>query len=511
MPKGQAEATEWLRRAARLQAAQDLPAAFDAYQQALSLAPDSAEIVHHLADLAFRLTQWDVAEKLYAHLCARDGADVTALTGYAAALREQGRYDDAIELLKSALDLQPQAAGLWEGLGSVMMSRKDRDLALVFFDEALRLDPDNLPALFNRGYVRSEKGDLKGGLADISACARRFKDTGNQRSAELTCAQFSMAIGDLTAGWQWYEARHMRGTNREVDYRLKLPHWKAGQALAGKRLFVSAEQGLGDEVLYASLLPDLVAEVGEGRLGIGVEPRLVPLFQRSFPDATVVAHRTQTVDGRIRRDFPDLDQKAFDLWALMGDFLASHRGAVRDFPRNPAFLTPDPVRVAHWRGYLSTLNGLPKVGVMWKSLKSSSVRDGAFSPFEEWRGVLSTPRIQFINLQYGDTRAELDAARAAGLDIHTPAGIDLKQDLDDVAALCVALDLVVGPPTATTNIAAACGTPIWLILPPNPWLALGQSYYPWYPRSQLFTAPATDDWAPTMASIAESLQAMART
>lgn len=506
--KDASDAAGWLKRARGFEAAHDLPAAFDAYQQALSLAPDSAEIVHHLADLAFRLTQWDVAEKLYAHLIARDGQDFPALTGYAAALREQGRYDDAIDILKSALGLRPDVAALWEALGSVMLSQCNRDMALVFLDEALRLEPGNLPALFNRGCVRIEKGDLTGGLSDVSDCARRFKDTANQRSAELTCAHAALALGDLKAGWQWYEARHMRGTGREVDYRLKLPRWKPGQTLSGKRLFISAEQGLGDEVVYASLLPDLVAELGEDRIGIGVEPRLVPLFQRSFPQATVVAHHTETRDGRIRRDFPDLDPKPFDLWALMGDFLPSLRGAVRDFPRNPAFLTADPARVAYWRGYLAGLNANPKVGVIWKSLKSSALRDRAFSPFEEWHGILSTPGIQFINLQYGDAEAELAAARAAGLDIHTPAGIDLRQDLDDLAALCVSLDLIVGPPTATTNIAAACGTPIWLIMPPNPWLALGEPYYPWYPRSQLFVAPAVDDWAPVMASIAESLRAM---
>jgi hypothetical protein len=193
----------------------------------------------------------------------------------------------------------------------------------------------------------------------------------------------------------------------------------------------------------------------------------------------------------------------------MGDFLPGLRGAVRDFPRNPAFLTADPERVVYWRGYLAGLNAKPKVGVIWKSLKSSALRDRAFSPFEEWQGILSTPGIQFINLQYGDAEAELAATRAASLDIHTPEGIDLKQDLDDLAALCVALDLVVGPPTATTNLAAACGTPIWLITPPQPWLALGESYYRWYPRSQLFIAPGVDEWAPVMASIAESLKAMA--
>ncbi len=486
-------------RALACEAAGDLPGALDAWQAALAADPQSLDIVARLADLAFRLTFFDMAEQFYAHLINR-GVRGEVIAAYAACLREQGRYDDAVDVLKSVLSGSPEEAGLWEALGAVMAAKGDTDTALVFFNEALRLKPDHLNARFHRGCALIEQGETRAGLDDVAACARAFTDAGNRASAELTAAHAALALGDLDAGWRWYEGRHKRGTPQEVAYDIPLPR------LAGPpqgRLFLSAEQGLGDEVLYASLIPDIAKSVTH--LGIGVEPRLVPLFRRSFPNATVVAHRTQTIDGRPQRGFADIDWRDFDHWALMGDFLSALRPSLDAFPAENTFLVPEAARVDHWRRVLGP--GRPTVGILWKSLKSTALRDRYFSPFDQWRQVLSLPGIQFVNLQYGDTDAEMAEARALGFDITTPAGIDLKQDLDDLAALCCACDLVIGPSNATTNIAAACGANTWLLAPPRSWLRMGAENYPWYPKARIFAAPTLADWSPAMADIRAALAA----
>jgi hypothetical protein len=95
-----------------------------------------------------------------------------------------------------------------------------------------------------------------------------------------------------------------------------------------------------------------------------------------------------------------------------------------------------------------------------------------------------------------------------GLDIWTPPGIDLKNDLADLAALCCALDLTVGPANATTNIAAA-GAPVWLISTPGAWPRLGTDRYPWYPQVRVFLPDAYNQWAPVMAEVAASVGELA--
>jgi len=485
-------------RALDREAAGDLEGAFDAWQAALAAEPDSFDIAARLADLAFRLNLFDMAEQFYAHLITRGVHGGEVIAAYAACLREQGRHDEAIELLKSVLGNAPGDAGLWEGLGAALAAKGDNANALVFFDEALRLKPDHLNARFHRGCALMETGRIRAGLADTLACAGAFTDPGNRASAELTSAYALLALGDLSAGWRWYEGRHKRDTPQEVRFDIPLP-LHAGPP-AG-RLFLSAEQGLGDEILYASLIPEIAKSVTH--LGIGVEPRLVPLLRRSFPAATVVAHRTQTIAGRTVRSFEGVDWQGFDTWARMGDFLALMRSTVASFPADNVFLIPDPARVAHWRQTLPA--GRPRVGLLWKSLKSNALRDRFFSPFAQWRAVLALPGIQFVNLQYGDTEAEMAEAKAAGFDIMTPEGIDLKQDLDDLAALCVACDVVIGPSNATTNIAGACGANLWLLSPPDAWLRLGAANYPWYPRARVFSPPSLTDWSPAMAEIRAAL------
>ena len=94
-----------------------------------------------------------------------------------------------------------------------------------------------------------------------------------------------------------------------------------------------------------------------------------------------------------------------------------------------------------------------------------------------------------------------------GVEILQPPGIDLKLDLDDVSALCAALDLTVGPATATTNLAASVGAPTWFISTPDAWPRLGTNFYPWYAQARVFAASASYDWPAVMAKVAEALRA----
>ena len=120
--------------------------------------------------------------------------------------------------------------------------------------------------------------------------------------------------------------------------------------------------------------------------------------------------------------------------------------------------------------------------------------------------MLATPGAVFVNLQYGDCVAEIAAARAQlGVEIFQPPQIDLKDHLDDVAALCCALDLVVGPANATSNIAAACGADAWLISTPGAWPKLGTRRLPWYPSMRVFEPPGFNQWHPVMAQVASAL------
>ncbi|HJV40053.1 MAG TPA: flagellar protein FlbA, partial [Caulobacter sp.] len=245
----------------------------------------------------------------------------------------------------------------------------------------------------------------------------------------------------------------------------------------------------------------------DGSLTLAVERRLMPLFERSFPNVEVTMHRTVQYEGRVYRSAPEIsDWERFDYWAPLGAFLGPLRGSLEAFPKTSGYLKPDPDRVAHWKAELEKLGPSPKVGLLWKSLKLNAERARQFSPFEAWRPVLQTPGVTFVNLQYGDCEAELAQAKEEfGIEIWQPPGIDLKQDLDDVTALCAAVDLIVGFSNATTNLAGAAGAPIWLLTSPEVWTKLGSDYYPWYPQARVFSPRIMGEWNPALNEIAEAL------
>jgi len=226
----------------------------------------------------------------------------------------------------------------------------------------------------------------------------------------------------------------------------------------------------------------------------------------------VTRHHTTKHKNLPVRLFPEVTNwDSYDYWAIMGDFLGRYRLKIDDFPQASetgapyTFLKPDPERVAYWKAILNGLNDKPKVGMLWKSLIRHSRRDRYYSPFAQWESILRIEGIQIVNLQYGDTSEELAWARENGVDIWTPPGIDLKNDLDDLSALSLAMDCILCPANATSNIAGAAGAPVWLVAPDKSWNCLGTDYFPWYPSLRVFFSESLLDWTPVMGRIKDAL------
>lgn len=488
----------------------DFGSSMRCYEAALKLLPDHGPVAGDLGRLAFRLGMPELAARFFAHFLQSRPGNLEGVNNLACALRDINRFNDAIDLLRSAIGNHPEAEGLWNTLGTVLVSKGDGVTSLTFFDEALRLQPTYGKAYHNRAFARQDLGDVAGALEDSEAALRFGEDSepNDLATMRFTRATGLLALGRLREGWEAYEARLSPDLLSVATFVIDRPRWEPGESLAGKRLLVCGEQGLGDEVLFANLLRDVITALGdESLLSVAVEYRLVPLFKRSFPRAVVTPHRTVRHEGRVFWTAPFVeDWTAIDLWTPLGSLLSTFRTTAESFPQAPSFLVADPERVAHWRQHLASVPGR-KVGLLWKSLSLQAERGRQFSPFEQWRPILETPGVTFVNLQYGDCKAEIAQAREEfGVEIWQPPGIDLKYDLDDVAALCRAMDLVIGFSNATFNLAGACGAPVWLLTGAAAWTRLGAAEgYPWYPQARCFATRDYGDWSGVMAQVAEAL------
>lgn len=478
--------------------------ALEMYERAQRLDPNEPEVYQNLGLLAWRMDLYDVAEQFFRIFCRMMPGAVEGPNNLACVLRDKGQTEDAIEVLRAAIYSNQSSSLLWNSLGTVMMEQTNFANAILFYQQALEIDPNLARAYHNLGYCHATEGHHEVALEFIN----KALDIGNLPPHERAESEHARAVsliglGRLDEAWDAYECRNNVSYNKATCFSIPVKKWN-GEPLEGKRLLIVGEQGLGDEVMFLNQGHDLIKALGpEGHLTMAVVPRLVPLMTRSFPQATVTKHATIRNNGVPLRGCPTITNwKDIDFWAPMGSLLRTLRTSIDAFPTSGGYLSPDPARVDHWRGELAKLGPGYKTGLLWKSMLMSAKRSKYYSPFEQWKDTLNTSDVVWINLQYGDCEADLlRAEKEFGVKVHQMEGINLKDDLDDLAALCVALDLVVGPMNATTNIAAGSGAHTAIIGAPNSWPFLGTGRLPWYPTATVFSPQTISDWKPAMKAL----------
>lgn len=488
-----------------------LSQALNAYEAALHVMPEDPVIAHDLARLAQRLGHLDIAEKLLLKFLAVEPGHVEGTNNLACVLRDQRRYGEAVDRLRDLIEIEHGSPVLWNTLGTVLSDQGQMSESLVFFDEALRLDPAFAKARYNRANVLQPLGHPEQALADLDEALPGAETAYERVMMRMARAMTLMGMGRLKDGFEEYEVRLDPEMPEAMRVAVDAPRWDpTTQDIAGKRLLVVGEQGIADEMVFGGCLPDAIEAVGPtGKVFIAVETRLVDLYQRSFPAAVVGAHRAVRFEGQLTRYCPFMEEigetegKA-DAWTPMASLCAVYRRDVSDFPDRDGYLMPDPVKVARWKAELEALGPGLKIGLHWKSLVLTGVRARYFSSFERWKPVLTTPGCIMVNLQCGDVTEDLAAAEAAGVTIWTPP-MNLKDDLDDLAAISCALDMVVGPGIAGTNIAAAAGARTWLIHAPDDWHLLATDRYPFYPRVRTFATGGFDGWPRAIKAVRAAL------
>ena len=472
--------------------------AIAAYEAALKLLPDHTDIAHDLGRLAQRLGYLDIAEKLLLKFLAVNPGHVEATNNLACVMRDQNRYGDAIETLRPLLQIEADSPVLWNTLGTVLNDQGRLDEALTFFEEALRLDPAFAKARYNRANARRPLGDVAGAIEDMEAALPGAESRYEVAMMNMARALMLMGEARIPEGFEAYEVRMDPNLPDAMHVAVDAPRWNpTTESVAGKRVLVVGEQGIADELVFSNCVPDLIEAVGpEGQVYLAVEARMVGLFQRAFPGAIVGGHKAVRLEGRLTRYVPfteDLEPR-LDCWIPIASLMAPYRPTIESFPPPRHYIEADPARVEYWTGELAKLPEGLKVGLHWKSLIMTGARAAFFaSGFKLWEPILTAPGCVMVNLQCGDVSADLEAAEAAGVFIWTPP-INLKDDLEDVAALSVACDVVLGPGIAGTNIAAASGARTWMVAAPDDWHMMTTDHYVFYPEVNIFVRAAVNGW-----------------
>lgn len=433
-----------------------------------------SEIVYSLmGQAALRLQIPDLAEKAYTQAYHLNPEEASHLLHVAIAIEKQGRADEAIDLLAKALERFPEYAKFWDALGNFVADyKRDRESAISFISEALRLAPDSADIQHNMALKLYGSGDAK----------KHYKKA---LLLEPENAQIHLSYATyLLADHQYFQAREHydyrlqlhKGTKKGLEYAHDIPVFKRG-SLVGKSIVVYAEQGIGDEVYFSFVIPAVAKKVK--KIYLVCDPRLVEIYRRSFPNVEVYGFEDDLSTGARIRNVPGLDKELedgleIDYCCYAGSlFLISSPDVATYQSYKGGFLVPEKNLVKHFKGR-SRSTGRRSIGIAWRSGNVSGARSTNYLDLEFFLALAKEEDADFYVLQY-DCTDEEKAAVAAVENIHFFEDIDLKQDIEANIALMASLDAVIAPGTATLMFSVAVGAKSILLSPSKPWTVAGDT------------------------------------
>lgn len=499
----------------------DIDGAKKFFLRTLYVAPQSGTARNNLGLIAFGNGQFDRAEEWFSAATTTAPGLPEAWLNRSRALQKLGRDGDAIKPCKQGLIIDPI-----DQLACCEIADLLNDVRWAKW--AIAINPDapqpftRLAVLATRVPGRKEVGvSLRRGAVvkpddpetwfNLSVEAGLESDPERQveYGFRTTCiddshgeARNNMAFGLLALerfepGWRTHARRMETAEGRKIRRHFAIPEWD-GSAIAGRHLLLWGEQGIGDEVQFLTLLSHVMDQCG--RVTVFAEPRLRPLIKRAFPDVSVPD--VDEPSGEVE------DHHGADMHLAIGD-LPHHLGLFSTTDLVPApWIVADQDRVTALRSrLLSRHPGKRLVGIAWRSEAPKTGERRTIRP-RFWQEVGSVFDVALVSLQYSVREQDLAAFEDTGIELDTDHGIDPIQDLDGLAALIAAMDLVISPPNNTVHIAGAMGVPCWVALPTRPdwrW-GLSRDTSLWYPGTRVYRQQTDGDWPPVLAAIANDLE-----
>ena len=415
----------------------------------------------------------------------------------AVVLRSLGRDEDAARDLRRALDIEPKLPAALHMMGNIHFAAGRFDESLASYRRALAVDPRFTEALVGVGVIQAHRGERD--AAQASYHAALAIDARNP-DAQLNLGVLKLLTQDFASGWDLYEAR-LRTKQRTAAQRAPaLPPLTPASLASARRVALWSEQGLGDQILYSTLLVELE------RRSIGavveVDRRLLAAYRRRFPAMTFVT-REESAQAFLDCDFASPVASLARLFRRDRESFAAQ-------PR--ALLTADPARVEEMRRALGPGRW---IAISWASLQAgerAALGRRKTIPLECF-ARFAAGGARLLDLQYGDLaeeRARFEARHPGVLD--RIEGLDAFDDIEGVLAAIEACERVITASNVLAHLAGALGKPTWLAYLPGRepfhyWVPGDGGRSLWYPSVEVAMDETRQSWEAVFESFAARLRA----
>jgi tetratricopeptide (TPR) repeat protein len=410
-----------------------------------------------------------------------------ALSNLGVALFEMRNYDEAVEAHRQATAVKPDFAEAYSNLGNALHALRRYDDAIAAYHRALEIKPFYADALANLGTTLMHSGNFEDGAATLRHAIALSPHHANAHSS---LGLILLTRGEFAEGWDEYEWR-LRSSERTGPRFPERP-WQ-GESLAGRHLYVQAEQGFGDTLHFARYMPLLAARAAA--VTLRVHQQLVTLLRESLPGIAILGDRG--------------DPAPYDCETALLSVARLFKTRLETIPGDVPYLRVPAETAQRWQKRLAAMAGL-KVGLCWAGNPEHSNDTRRSIDLPMLASLFTVPGTSFASLQFGKRAADLKKLKRG-----KPPIDDLSPDFGDfeeTAGAIMALDLVITVDTSVAHLAGALGKPTWVLLP---WIAdwrwmIEREDNPWYPTMRLFRQRRGQEWAEVIARVAEELTAVAQ-
>ena len=454
--------------------------AIKAFERALYLRSDFAEAYKNMGAVLKDQGNFDKAAEAYRKALKFNSSDPHGFHCLAVMLQKQGKLDEAVDAYQKALKLNPKSPDYNNNLGVVLQEQGKLDKAVDAYSRALSFKPDYADAHNNLGVALKELGNLDGAMEayrKATALQSDHADAYNNLGRLHWLRQDFVEAFELME-WRWQKKEGLIGIKLKSDK----PTWNGSDK---KKVFVWKEQGIGDEIMFSSILSD--AKRKSKKLIVECDKRLLPLYRRSFPKSI-----------KFENDRKVSTESDYDAQIAIGSLPLAFRRELKDFANiSSGWLKADLRKV---RGLRKKLDAKPNdkiIGITWFTNASNPLSKRRNIPVDLFAKYLAQIPAQYVNLQYGETADDLSEMRSKfDLEVAQIDGMDLFNDLDGLAALISACDMVISIDNATVHLAGALGVDTRVLLPfaPDDRWGIKQSDSYWYDSLTLYRQETRDDW-----------------
>lgn len=427
--------------------------------------------------------KFDEAEAIYVQLLEQNHENTGLMATLGSLYVQTGKTGLGIHFLEASIKGGMKQCDVFTNLGVGYRRAGFPEKARVMLEEAIKNEPTAETLATYSGLLIESGQDAK----CIAMCEKAIE--GNP---ELATAHWNMAIsllseGEWARGWDEHEWGLKTKGIREDRKVLNVPVW---DGKSPGTVLVYGEQGMGDEIMFTSMLPDLLKT---NNVVYECYPRLETLFKKAFPGVPIYGTRES-------REVSWADNHKIDYRIPVGSLGQFYRRSREAFPGTP-YLKADPLpKGEKFRVGISWIGGGAKIGRVQKR----SI------PLPWWKPILDVPGIEFVSLQYTNSDDDLDVMEGLGYDIKRFKEIKEK-DYYEAARLVASCDLVISVCTSVIHLAGALGVPCWVMTPRYPaWRYQNSGGMPWYRSVRLYRSPTPDPegWMPVIDRISHDLEAM---